>query len=130
MIDVVVPDEQEGTKAVVRAWLKQVGDAGRVNDPLVELETDKVAQEVPAPGGGRAARDPARQRRRGGAGRGAGADGADGEAGRLRRAKPASIIVEVEPALRRPEPPRPTPSTPPAFARGRTVHPEPASPPP
>ncbi len=52
MIDVVVPDEQEGTKAVVRAWLKQVGDAVAVNDPLVELETDKVTQEVPAPAAG------------------------------------------------------------------------------
>src|SRR4029079_13475613 len=44
-----VPDEQEGTKAVVRAWLKAVGDAVAENDPLVELETDKVTQEVPAP---------------------------------------------------------------------------------
>ena len=44
-----VPDEQEGTKAVVRAWLKQVGDAVAENDPLVELETDKVTQEVPSP---------------------------------------------------------------------------------
>jgi 2-oxoglutarate dehydrogenase E2 component (dihydrolipoamide succinyltransferase) len=52
MIDVLVPDEQEGTKAVVRAWLKQVGDAVAVNDPLVELETDKVTQEVPAPAAG------------------------------------------------------------------------------
>ncbi|MES2904218.1 MAG: 2-oxo acid dehydrogenase subunit E2 [Pseudomonadota bacterium] len=48
-IDVRVPDEQEGTKAVVRAWLKRVGDAVAVNDPLVELETDKVTQEVPSP---------------------------------------------------------------------------------
>jgi 2-oxoglutarate dehydrogenase E2 component (dihydrolipoamide succinyltransferase) len=49
MIDVRVPDEQEGTKAVVRAWLKQVGEMVAVNDPLVELETDKVTQEVPSP---------------------------------------------------------------------------------
>jgi 2-oxoglutarate dehydrogenase E2 component (dihydrolipoamide succinyltransferase) len=49
MIDVRVPDEQEGTKAVVRAWLKAIGDAVAENDPLVELETDKVTQEVPAP---------------------------------------------------------------------------------
>jgi 2-oxoglutarate dehydrogenase E2 component (dihydrolipoamide succinyltransferase) len=49
MIEVRVPDEQEGTKAVVRAWLKQVGDAVAENDPLVELETDKVTQEVPSP---------------------------------------------------------------------------------
>src|SRR5687767_10169435 len=52
MIDVVVPEEQEGTKAVVRAWLKQVGDRVEQNDPLVELETDKVAMEVPAPAAG------------------------------------------------------------------------------
>lgn len=52
MIDVRVPDEQEGTKAVVRAWLKRVGDEVAENDPLVELETDKVTQEVPAPAAG------------------------------------------------------------------------------
>jgi len=47
-----VPDEQEGTKAVVRSWLKKVGDPVAENDPLVELETDKVTQEVPAPAAG------------------------------------------------------------------------------
>ncbi|MEO7135484.1 MAG: dihydrolipoamide acetyltransferase family protein [Vicinamibacterales bacterium] len=52
MIEVRVPDEQEGTKAVVRAWLKRVGDAVALNDPLVELETDKVTQEVPSPAAG------------------------------------------------------------------------------
>jgi 2-oxoglutarate dehydrogenase E2 component (dihydrolipoamide succinyltransferase) len=52
VIEVRVPDEQEGTKAVVRAWLKQVGDTVAENDPLVELETDKVTQEVPAPAAG------------------------------------------------------------------------------
>ena len=52
LIEIRVPDEQEGTKAVVRAWLKQVGDAVAENDPLVELETDKVTQEVPAPAAG------------------------------------------------------------------------------
>ena len=52
MIEVRVPDEQEGTKAVVRSWLKKVGEAVAENDPLVELETDKVTQEVPAPAAG------------------------------------------------------------------------------
>jgi 2-oxoglutarate dehydrogenase E2 component (dihydrolipoamide succinyltransferase) len=52
MIEVRVPDEQEGTKAVVRAWLRQVGDLVFENEPLVELETDKVTQEVPAPAAG------------------------------------------------------------------------------
>ena len=52
MIEVRVPDEQEGTKAVVRAWLRRVGDLVFENEPLVELETDKVTQEVPAPAAG------------------------------------------------------------------------------
>lgn len=46
--DIVVPAEQEGTKAVVKAWLKKIGDPVRVNDPVVELETDKVAVEIAA----------------------------------------------------------------------------------
>ena len=52
MIDVTVPMEQEGTKAVVRAWLTSVGDRVEENDPIVELETAKVAVEVPAPAAG------------------------------------------------------------------------------
>jgi 2-oxoglutarate dehydrogenase E2 component (dihydrolipoamide succinyltransferase) len=52
VIEIRVPDEQEGTKAIVRAWLKQIGDEVAVNDPLVELETDKVTQEVPSPAAG------------------------------------------------------------------------------
>ncbi len=52
MIDIVVPAEQEGTAAVVRSWLKKIGDAVAEHDPLVELETDKVTQEVPSPAAG------------------------------------------------------------------------------
>ncbi|PZO65863.1 MAG: dihydrolipoamide succinyltransferase [Paracoccus denitrificans] len=52
MVDVLVPLEQEGTEAVVSSWLCAVGDRVRVNDPLVELETDKVSVEVPAPAEG------------------------------------------------------------------------------
>jgi 2-oxoglutarate dehydrogenase E2 component (dihydrolipoamide succinyltransferase) len=52
MIDVIVPVEQEGTQAVVRAWLRKVGDRVEEHDPLVELETDKVTMEVPAPAAG------------------------------------------------------------------------------
>jgi len=52
VIDVKVPEEQEGTKAVVRSWLKKVGETVAKDDPLVELETDKVTQEVPAPASG------------------------------------------------------------------------------
>ncbi|MBW7946930.1 MAG: dihydrolipoamide succinyltransferase, partial [Sphingomonadaceae bacterium] len=41
MIDILVPYEQEGTKAIVRSWLVKVGEPVKENDPLVELETDK-----------------------------------------------------------------------------------------
>ncbi len=51
-IDVLAPLEQEGTKAVVRTWFKAVGERVAENEPLLELETDKVAVEVPSPGAG------------------------------------------------------------------------------
>jgi 2-oxoglutarate dehydrogenase E2 component (dihydrolipoamide succinyltransferase) len=50
--NIVMPLEQEGSKSVVRAWLKRVGDAVKRDEPIVELETDKVAVEVPAPADG------------------------------------------------------------------------------
>jgi 2-oxoglutarate dehydrogenase E2 component (dihydrolipoamide succinyltransferase) len=50
--DILVPFEQEGTKAVVRSWLKKIGDPVAENDPLVELETDKVTQEIASPAAG------------------------------------------------------------------------------
>jgi 2-oxoglutarate dehydrogenase E2 component (dihydrolipoamide succinyltransferase) len=52
MTDILVPTEQEGTKAVVKTWLKKVGDAVKLDDPIVELETDKVAVEVAATSAG------------------------------------------------------------------------------
>jgi len=51
-IDVLAPVEQEGTEAIVKSWYKKVGDAVAEGDPLIELETDKVAVEVPAPASG------------------------------------------------------------------------------
>ena len=40
------------TEATVARWLKQVGDPVKVDDPLVELETDKVTLEVNASAAG------------------------------------------------------------------------------
>ena len=37
------------TEATIGKWLKKVGDAIVADEPLVELETDKVSIEVPAP---------------------------------------------------------------------------------
>ncbi|MFB2564617.1 dihydrolipoamide acetyltransferase family protein [Rhizobium sp. IMFF44] len=49
IIEITAPIEQEGTKAVVRNWLKRIGDHIKEGDALVELETDKVTQEIAAP---------------------------------------------------------------------------------
>jgi len=40
------------TEATVAKWLKNKGEAVRADEPLVELETDKVTVEVPAPSSG------------------------------------------------------------------------------
>ncbi|MEP5517531.1 MAG: 2-oxoglutarate dehydrogenase complex dihydrolipoyllysine-residue succinyltransferase [Bauldia litoralis] len=40
------------TEATVGTWLKKVGDPVKVDEPLVELETDKITLEVPAPTAG------------------------------------------------------------------------------
>lgn len=41
------------TTATVGKWLKQPGEAVKEDEPVVELETDKVSVEVPAPATGR-----------------------------------------------------------------------------
>ncbi|WP_323055384.1 biotin/lipoyl-containing protein, partial [Brucella intermedia] len=40
------------TEATIGKWFKKVGDAVAVDEPLVELETDKVTVEVPAAAAG------------------------------------------------------------------------------
>jgi len=40
------------TEAIVGKWFKNAGDAVNADEPLVELETDKVTVEVPAPASG------------------------------------------------------------------------------
>ena len=52
------------TEAIVGKWFKNAGDAVNADEPLVELETDKVTVEVPAPVVGRAGRDQGRGGRR------------------------------------------------------------------
>ena len=52
-IDILMPaDQAEGTEATVGTWLKQVGDPVALHEPLVEITTDKVNMEVPAPAAG------------------------------------------------------------------------------
>jgi 2-oxoglutarate dehydrogenase E2 component (dihydrolipoamide succinyltransferase) len=52
-VDVRAPAEQtEGTRSQVLRWLKNVGEAVSENEPLIEIETDKVTVEVASPGSG------------------------------------------------------------------------------
>ncbi|MGL4397072.1 MAG: 2-oxoglutarate dehydrogenase complex dihydrolipoyllysine-residue succinyltransferase [Hyphomicrobium sp.] len=52
-IDIRVPTLGESvTEATVGKWFKKPGDPVAVDEPLVELETDKVTIEVPAPSAG------------------------------------------------------------------------------
>ena len=47
---IVVPVLGESiTEATVAKWLKNTGDAVEADEPIVELETDKVNLEVPSP---------------------------------------------------------------------------------
>ena len=56
-IEIKVPALGESvTEATVGQWFKKPGEAVKVDEPLVELETDKVTVEVPAPVAGRAGR--------------------------------------------------------------------------
>jgi 2-oxoglutarate dehydrogenase E2 component (dihydrolipoamide succinyltransferase) len=50
--DVLVPANEEGTRATILRWCKQVGDSVVKDEPLLELETDKVTVEIPAPADG------------------------------------------------------------------------------
>ena len=51
--DILVPTLGESvTTATVARWLKKAGEAVAADEPLVELETDKVTVEVNAPGAG------------------------------------------------------------------------------
>jgi 2-oxoglutarate dehydrogenase E2 component (dihydrolipoamide succinyltransferase) len=53
MAEIRVPTLGESvTEATIGKWFKRPGDAVAVDEPLVELETDKVTLEVPAPAAG------------------------------------------------------------------------------
>jgi 2-oxoglutarate dehydrogenase E2 component (dihydrolipoamide succinyltransferase) len=43
------------TEATIAKWFRQAGEAVKADEPLVELETDKVTVEVPAPASGKLA---------------------------------------------------------------------------
>lgn len=51
-IDIVMPDSEDVSEAMVQEWLKKVGDPVSQHEPIVEVSTDKVTLEVAAPSDG------------------------------------------------------------------------------
>ncbi|MEM7280127.1 MAG: 2-oxo acid dehydrogenase subunit E2 [Pseudomonadota bacterium] len=51
-IDICFTENQDGTTAVISNWLKKPGDPVSANEPVAEVETDKVVVEVSAPSDG------------------------------------------------------------------------------
>ena len=129
MTEIRVPTLGESvTEATIGKWFKKPGDAVAVDEPLVELETDKVTIEVPAPAAGVLAEIAAKDGETVAVGALLGQikEGA-GAAGR----KPAAAAPAAA-AASRAEPPQPAPAAAPsgrhaaravgAQARGRDRH--------
>ncbi|RMI07080.1 MAG: dihydrolipoamide succinyltransferase [Calditrichaeota bacterium] len=52
LIDIVMPESEEGTQSVMERWLKQVGEYVNQHEPILEINTDKVTMEIAAPASG------------------------------------------------------------------------------
>ena len=120
MTDIRVPTLGESvTEATVGKWFKQPGDAVAVDEPLVELETDKVTLEVPAPAAGVLSEIAAKN----GDTVGVGAVLGQIKDGAAAAAKPAAA---PPPAAKAPEPPKPA-AAPPMAPAAPTAMPNPPS---
>ena len=100
------------TTATVARWLKAAGEAVAIDEPVVELETDKVTVEVPAPGAGTLADIQAEE-------------GAEVEVGAILAMLEAGSGAKAEPEPE-PEPSQPKPSSgvkPPPQPRGPVSRP-------
>ncbi|MCA9540991.1 MAG: dihydrolipoamide succinyltransferase, partial [Myxococcales bacterium] len=52
-VNVIMPQMGESVaEGTIVRWLKQVGEAVEVDEPIFEITTDKVDAEIPAPAGG------------------------------------------------------------------------------
>ena len=116
---VVMPTLGESvTEGTVTRWLKKVGDAVAVDEPLVEVSTDKVDTEIPSPVAGTLVAITAEEDATVAVG---GELAKIGAAGSAPQAAPAPAAPAPAPAPEPTPPPQPTQATPP---------PAPAAPPP
>ena len=124
-IEIKVPTLGESvTEATVSKWFKAAGDAVAIDEPLVELETDKVTIEVNAPAAGAlksiAVQEGAEVQI--GALLGVIDEGAEGKAAAAKEEAPAAETKEEA----KEEAPAPAPTAPPEPAPAPAPAPEPA----
>ena len=114
-VEIRVPALGESvTEATIGQWFKKVGEAVAADEPVVELETDKVTIEVPAPSAGVLEAISANAGETVNVGALIGAIGAGGgaakpapakaEAPKAEAAKPAATVAEAAPAAAAPSP--------------------------
>jgi len=114
MADLVVPQVGESvSEGVLAKWLKEVGDAVAVDEPVAELETDKVTVQILSPVAGALAEQRAREGATVKVGEMIGTVDA-GKAGKT-AARPAAAAQPAQPAAAQP-----------AAARAATSAPQPA----
>jgi len=107
MADIRVPTLGESvTEATIGRWFKKPGDSVAVDEPLVELETDKVTIEVPSPSAGTLGEIVAKDGETVAVGALLGqiAEGAGGAKPTAAAAKPAAPAPAVAPAAAAPAP--------------------------
>ena len=110
------------TEGTVTRWLKQEGDTVVADEPLVEVSTDKVDTEIPAPASGVLTKIVAREDDTVPVG---GELAIIGDAGEAAAAPAAAPVAQPEPAAAPPPPPPPPPPAPVAVQ----PQPEPQAPP-
>jgi pyruvate dehydrogenase E2 component (dihydrolipoamide acetyltransferase) len=118
---VLMPELGESvTEGTVTRWLKKVGDSVEVDEPLVEVSTDKVDTEIPSPVAGTLISITAEE------------DVTVSVGGELARIGTGAITAEAKPAGEPPAPPaaqpeaKPQPRPEPAAAPAPPPQPEPA----
>ncbi len=52
IVDIIMPESEEGTESVLEQWFKQPGEFVKQHEPLLEISTDKVSMEISAPASG------------------------------------------------------------------------------
>ncbi len=124
---VLMPELGESvTEGTVTRWLKKVGDAVAVDEPLVEVSTDKVDTEIPSPAAGTLLSITAEEDVTVPVG---GELGRIGAAGAAPQAAPAPAPAPQSAPPPPPPPPPPAPTPPPAPAPAPTPAPAAPTPP-